>query len=58
MDCFQKFGHLTIVQRLNFFLFSTGRFTCVSGIDPEIAHLDGLLQGFVQNAVNVADGFR
>ena len=55
VDCFQKFSHLGIIQGLNFFFLPARRFTCVGGIDPEIAHLNGLLQRLVQYTVHIAD---
>ena len=55
LDGLEKGGGGGFVQRLDLLLLDQWQFAGVGGVEPDIAHLHRLLEGLVENAVEVLD---
>ena len=56
-DCLQECGYLVIVQWIDLRLFLSGKNAGIGRIGTDILIQHGLLQGTVQNALDLLDGF-
>ena len=52
---FNKTRGVGFIQRPQLLVFYSGKCAGIGGIEAEITYSDGLLEGFVENAMNVLD---
>ena len=57
-DSLQKGLYLAFVQRIKLLPLYSGKDTAVGGIRADVSGSDSLLEGLVEDAVNVLNGFR